>query len=135
MLDHVTLGVKDVSNAGTFYDDVLGTLGYQRLFEEDIYAIGYGVDRPIFWVVDPLDDDERSSGPVFAKGTHVAFKAKTRDQVEEFHRKALARGGKCCGKPGLRTYHDDYYAAYIYDPEGHKIEAVCGNAPYNVEKV
>ena len=124
MLSHVTLGVHDVPGAGVFYDGLLAALGYIRLLGFDS-AIGYGAaddEHPAFWVCLPFDGHPASVG----NGTHVAFVAPDRDSVDAFHRQALATGGSDEGGPGLRPhYHANYYAAYVRDPEGNKLQAVC----------
>lgn len=120
MLDHVSVGVTDVARARAFYDAVLGALGYKLLHGYDEGA-GYGADYPYFWIGKALD----GGTPVPSPGTHICFKAPTRAAVIAFHRTALAHGATDAGEPGLRPqYTDRYYAAFVYDPDGHKIEAV-----------
>lgn len=124
MIDHVSLGVNDLERSKAFYDAALRPLGLARVFDLP-FGCGYGPDkdRPGFWINHPYDKDKTAAaGP----GTHVAFAAADRPAVEAFHRAALAAGGRDNGGPGLRPeYHPDYYAAFVLDPDGHKVEAVC----------
>ena len=117
MLDHVTIGVSDAAKSQAFYDAALAPLGIQRLHEEAGYA-GYGVgDKPFFWI---------GAKSTVATGVHVAFAAASRDVVDRFHAAAVAAGGRDNGEPGLRPhYHPDYYGAFVLDPDGHNVEAVC----------
>ena len=131
MIDHLTLGSKSISTASSFYDSVLKTLGYFRVTEEyedelGLVAVGYGTkNKAIFWICLPLDELPEVEP---SNGTHIAFKAESREQVDDFYKKAIEKGAKDCGAPGLRPkYHKSYYATYLYDLDGHKIEAVCKN--------
>lgn len=120
MLHHLSLGVRDLAVAGAFYDAVLGALGYRRVFEDDT-AIGYGLidDQDLLCL--KLRDDASPPGA----GFHLAFAAGTTEAVGAFHRAALAHGGIDNGAAGLRPdYGDAYYAAFVIDPDGHRIEAV-----------
>ncbi len=120
-LAHVSVGTNDFPRAKAFYDAVLGTLQIRCL--EDIEdGSGYGRDRPEFWVGFPFDGGDASCG----NGVHVCFQAHSVEQVQAFHAKALELGGQDQGKPGLRReYGDNYYAAFVRDLDGNKIEAVC----------
>ena len=127
MFSHITLGVDDLYSATRFYDAVMSVLGYQRHSNGDTFA-GYGhPDNAILgtdslWVLKPLDGRPSSSG----NGTNVAFRAANRQQVDDFHQKALALGGTDEGKPGVRTeVHPNFYAGYVRDPFGNKLVAVC----------
>lgn len=124
MLDHVSLGVTDLARSRTFYDKALAPLGLGRWFDYE-GASGYGPSRenPVFWIGLPLDPGR----PVAAGGgTHVAFAAPDRRAVDAFFEAALAAGGWNDGPPGLRPiYHENYYGAFVLDPDGHKIEACC----------
>lgn len=125
MFSHVTVGTNDLLRAGAFYDSVLCTIGHTRSLEKDTF-IAYG-DRSgaRFFVMKPFDGDTATVG----NGTHAAFDAQTRAQVDAFHATALAAGGSDEGAPGLRPhYHADYYGAYVRDPDGNKIQAVCRKA-------
>lgn len=120
MISHVSLGTNDLARAVSFYDEILKTLGYHRLHSGADYA-AYGDKRPVFWLVKPLDDTRPASA---GNGTHVSFVAPEAGAVDSFHRTALAMGAKNAGEPGERPdYACGYYAAFIRDPDGHKIEA------------
>ncbi len=127
MFSHVTVGSNDMPRSRSFYDAVLGALGFSRLADYGDEAIGYGLkgrdeDRFPFWVLKPYDRGRATSG----NGWHVAFLAPDRPAVEAFHAAALSLGGKDEGQPGLRPdYHAHYYAAYVRDPDGNKLQAVC----------
>jgi catechol 2,3-dioxygenase-like lactoylglutathione lyase family enzyme len=123
MLDHITFSVADFDRASAFYDQALAPLGISRLVgvtaEQSGGAAfaGYGDTRPFFWI----GDGEASKGQL-----HVAFTATDRASVNAFHAAALAAGGRDNGAPGVRAhYHPDYYGAFVLDPEGRNIEAVC----------
>lgn len=126
MLDHISLGVADFDRSTAFYDRALAPLGLARLYTVPaeltggIASTGYGASRPFFWIAGP----KASPG-----GAHIAFRAETRAQVDAFHVAALAAGGRDNGPPGLRPhYHPDYYGAFVIDPDGYNIEAVCHGA-------
>ncbi|MBW9116044.1 VOC family protein [Rhizobium cauense] len=123
MLLYVTLGTNDIDQARRFYDVVLPLLGYrrQRYSEEEI---GYAADGDIrcrFWVVTPFNRRRASNG----NGAMVALVAERRADVDAFHAAALAAGGEDEGAPGLRPFHANFYAAYVRDPDGNKLSAVC----------
>ena len=122
MLDHVTIGVRDVGQSKQFYDRALAPLGISRLYAEGERAAGYGVGpRAFFWI---------GTREIPQTGAHVAFVAQDRATVRRFHEEAIAAGGKDNGKPGIRPhYHPDYYGAFVLDPDGHNIEAVCRRPP------
>lgn len=125
MLDHISLGVKDLKKAQAFYDAVLKPLGYKRVWDIEGGA-GYGPNarEPRFWLSEPEKGQAKS-----APGAHIAFVAANRARVRAFHDAALAAGGKDNGAPGLRpNYHPHYYGAFIIDPDGNRIEAVCHKA-------
>ena len=121
MLHHVSIGVQDVATAKRFYDAAMKPLGYGCLSEAGGW-IGYGREEAAFWLV-------KSEQPVAANdksGLHFCFLAPSRKAVEEFHSSALAAGGRDNGRPGLRPdYGDGYYAAFVIDPDGYRIEAYC----------
>lgn len=120
-LHHISFGVADLAQAGRFYDAALGALGLRRVFEDDD-AIGYGVHDGEDLLCLKLRPDAGAPGP----GFHLAFHAATRPAVQAFHAAALAHGGRDNGPPGLRPdYGEHYYAAFVIDPAGHAIEAVC----------
>ena len=118
MIDHVSITVGDFAKALAFYDAALAPLGVQRLVTRPDHA-GYGEPgRPMFWVNHIVE-------PAAANRGHIAFVAADRGAVDAFHRAALTAGGRDNGAPGVRDYHPAYYAAFVIDPEGHRIEAVC----------
>lgn len=120
MIHHISLGTNDVGRARAFYDPVLAVIGF-RLIRQDEDAVHYGTGEILFSLVAPVDGRPASPG----NGVHVAFAAGDRAMVQEFHRTALAHGGSEDGAPGLRPeYNANYYAAFIRDPDGNKIEAV-----------
>ncbi|WP_196259340.1 VOC family protein [Pelagibacterium limicola] len=120
MIDHFGLSVADYETSKAFYDKVLPVLGYTRLAEFEIprgKIAGYGDGKPDFWI----EAGGRCSGKL-----HIAFAAKSRADVDAFHAAALAAGGRDNGAPGVREiYHPHYYGAFVFDPDGHNIEAVC----------
>jgi catechol 2,3-dioxygenase-like lactoylglutathione lyase family enzyme len=125
MIDHVGFSVADYETSKTFYLKALAPLGYGLIMEvpaeqteAGFAAAGFGVDRkPDFWIA----GEGKLPRPV-----HVAIVVKHRATVDAFHRAGLAAGGKDNGAPGLRPhYHPNYYAAFVLDPDGHNIEAVC----------
>ena len=116
MLDHVSLKVSDYERAESFYDQALAPLGVRRLFNFGASA-GYGDHRPFFWI---------GADGARAGYAHVAFVAADRAAVDAFHRAAMLAGGRDNGAPGVRPhYHPTYYGAFVLDPDGHNIEAVC----------
>ena len=122
MFGHVTIGSNDLDRSGAFYDTVLATLGHRRGLERDGF-ISYGDGSGSrFFVMRPFVGQPASVG----NGTHVAFIAPSRAAVDAFHAAALGAGGSDEGAPGLRPhYHADYYGAYVRDPDGNKLQAVC----------
>ena len=120
MIHHISLGVRDLSLSGAFYDAALGALGLRRVFE-DATAVGYGVADGEDLLCLKLRADAAPPGP----GFHLAFAAPSRAAVDAFHRAALRVGGSDNGAPGLRPeYEENYYAAFLIDPDGHRLEAV-----------
>jgi len=118
MLDHVTISVSNIAQAIAFYDRALAPLGVERLYAEGTSAFGYGAEKKAFFWIGLRDTVQT--------GAHIAFAAKDRGSVDAFHAAALAAGGRDNGAPGLRPhYHANYYGAFILDPDGHNIEAVC----------
>jgi catechol 2,3-dioxygenase-like lactoylglutathione lyase family enzyme len=118
MLDHVTIGVSDIERSKMFYDQALRPLGIERLYAEGKTFASYGADRKAFFWIGLRETSQT--------GAHVAFTAQDRETVEQFYQAALAAGGQDNGPPGLRPhYHENYYGAFILDPDGHNIEAVC----------
>jgi len=122
MLDHVSIGVRDIAKARRFYDAALKPLGYTCLSAGEA-SLGYGKDAPALWISatqHPVPADDRS-------GLHFCFRAPSRAAVDAFHAAALKAGGRDNGKPGLRKdYSPTYYAAFAVDPEGYRVEAYFG---------
>ncbi len=122
MIDHVSIGVADLARTKRFYDAALTPLGY-RCLHDSAGGLGYGDDAVALWIgvtAHPVPPDERSN-------LHFCFAAPSRDSVDAFHRAALAAGGRDNGAPGLReTYDPTYYAAFVVDPDGYRIEAYHG---------
>jgi catechol 2,3-dioxygenase-like lactoylglutathione lyase family enzyme len=117
MFDHVGLEVADVEASKAFYDRALEPLGASVIMDWEGKAFGYGIlGKPVFWIYE--------RGEVGAP-VHVAFAAPDRGTVDEFHRAALEAGGRDNGEPGLRPYHEHYYGAFVRDPDGNNVEAVC----------
>ena len=124
MIDHTGLQVTNPQISRRFYDSALAPLGYSALIEVPkeytggAVVIGYGAaPKADFWVAEGKPNDPK---------LHIAFRAESRAQVDEFYRAALEAGGTDNGAPGLRPhYHKDYYGAFVLDPDGHNIEAVC----------
>lgn len=123
MLLYATVGTNDLERAGRFYDAVLPLLGYRRQREAP-GEIGYGADEDVrcrFWAVEPFNREPAT----FGNGVTIALVAPTRAAVAAFHVAALAAGGTDEGAPGLRPFHASFYAAFIRDPDGNKLAAVC----------
>jgi catechol 2,3-dioxygenase-like lactoylglutathione lyase family enzyme len=129
MLDHVSLTVADLERAERFYDAIFAALGVPKVGSDHADAwVGYGERSD-------AEHPERSyfsvrlgPGPNDAPRRHYCFKAATRAAVEAFWHAGLAHGGIDLGAPGLRHYHASYYAAFLCDPDGNRIEAVCHRA-------
>jgi catechol 2,3-dioxygenase-like lactoylglutathione lyase family enzyme len=120
VISHVSLGTNDYPRAKAFYDAVLATLRIRCVMDFEGGA-GYGRKFPEFWIQPPLDGARASAG----NGVHVAFLANTINEVNAFHAKALELGGKDEGAPGYRPdYTPEYYAAFVRDLDGNKIEAM-----------
>jgi len=118
LLSHVSLGVDDLEVAGRFYDAVLGAIGGARLYTMD-EALAWGRQWPEFWVGLPIDGKPAGVG----NGTHVAFMCSGPDQVRAAYAAGLTVGGSGDGEPGPRTeYGERYYAAFLRDPFGNKVE-------------
>jgi catechol 2,3-dioxygenase-like lactoylglutathione lyase family enzyme len=124
MIDHTGVNVSDPAKSRPFYEKALSPLGYTVLMEVPkqftggLVVLGLGVaPKPDFWVAQGKPSEPR---------LHIAFRADNRKIVDEFYRAAIAAGGRDNGPPGLRPhYHEHYYGAFVLDPDGHNIEAVC----------
>jgi catechol 2,3-dioxygenase-like lactoylglutathione lyase family enzyme len=126
MLHHLSLAVADLSRSGAFYDAVMSALGYVRVWS-DKTAIGYGTPGGGDKFAIKLRSDMAS---VPGEGFHVAFAALSRDAVTAFYQAALADGGRDNGGAGYHSeYGENYFAAYVFDPDGYRIEAVINKAP------
>ena len=121
MIDHTGVGVTDIAKSKAFYRAALAPLGYEVVMEWEQGA-GFGVPpKPDFWI---------GEGTPNPPPIHVAFRAESRQQVDAFFAAALAAAGRDNGAPGLRPhYHAHYYGAFVLDPDGHNIEAVCHLPP------
>ncbi|KOR21950.1 VOC family protein [Burkholderia cenocepacia] len=125
LLDHVSIGVPDIDQARPFYDAVMAALGATKVYDRP-NALGYGErcsasDPESTFLAVYLDPAE-----VGTSKRHWCFKAASREQVQAFFDAGLATGGQSDGEPGLRPqYHGDYYAAFLIDPAGNRVEAVC----------
>ena len=122
MLNHISIGVRDIARTSKFYDAALKPLGYTAL-SASASSLGYGKDAVVLLISStdaPVEADEKS-------GLHFCFDAPTRRSVAVFHAAALGAGGKDNGEPGLRAdYGPNYYAAFVVDPDGYRLEAYCG---------
>ncbi|WP_078120661.1 VOC family protein [Thiosocius teredinicola] len=120
IIDHIGFAISDKSTSDTFYAKALAPLGIVKIAEVEGW-VGYGRSgKPEFW----FGEHEQPHNPM-----HIAFLADTRDQVDAFYAAALDAGGKDNGPPGIRAiYHPNYYGAFVIDPDGHNIEAVCHTA-------
>ncbi|PZR78603.1 MAG: VOC family protein [Stutzerimonas stutzeri] len=134
MIDHLNIGVSDAARSKAFYEAALAPLGLKLLHtfspenaeqggeQQKTQGTIHGFGRqykPLFWIV---------GNARVGEATHFAFKARTRAEVDAFYTAALKAGGTDNGAPGIRRYHENYYAAFVHDPDGINIEAVC-NSP------
>jgi catechol 2,3-dioxygenase-like lactoylglutathione lyase family enzyme len=118
LLDHIGVAMSDLDAARRFYDAALGALGFSVVMEY-APAFAYGVaGRPTFW----LEPEGRYGS---GKPMHIAFHAASRAHVDAFHAAGLEAGGRDNGAPGPRPYHEHYYGAFLLDPDGNNVEAVC----------
>ncbi|MDQ0319733.1 catechol 2,3-dioxygenase-like lactoylglutathione lyase family enzyme [Pararhizobium capsulatum DSM 1112] len=123
MIDHTGIAVADFDKAKNFYDATMGALGASLMmtvpkeYTGGLNVVGYGRDHPSYWL-----REGGEPGP----GRHIAFTASNRAMVDAFYAAAMAAGGRDNGAPGLRPhYHLNYYGAFVFDPDGNNIEAVC----------
>lgn len=116
-MDHVSVPVEDFGRSKRFYEEALSPLGYEMLMQPAVSVAGFGREgKPDFWIV---------RGAV-GSAVHVAFTSPDRATVDAFHTAAVTAGGRDNGSPGLRPeYHPTYYGAFVLDPDGNNIEAVC----------
>ena len=124
MIDHLGINVADFDASKAFYDQAMAPLGASLIYMVPLEYTGgakvggYGRERPVFWL--------QASNHEPRTHQHVAFTARSRAEVDAFHAAALAAGGKDNGGPGLRPhYHANYYGAFVFDPDGNNVEAVC----------
>jgi catechol 2,3-dioxygenase-like lactoylglutathione lyase family enzyme len=123
MLDHLSIQCSDLDASALFYDSVLEPLGGRRLMDFGA-AIGYGTDFPDFWL------GPQTTGNGFRE-SHIAFRASSREAVQAFFDAAVAAGAEVLHEPRVRPeYHESYYGAFVRDPDGNNVEAVC-HAPTN----
>jgi catechol 2,3-dioxygenase-like lactoylglutathione lyase family enzyme len=120
MIDHISLNVRDTRKSRKFFEKALAPLGYEVVYTYP-GGVGFGVaGKPDFWI---------RKGKPTPGGSHVAFQTPARAKVDAFHAAALKVGGKDNGEPGIRAhYTPTYYAAFVFDPDGNNIEAVCHKA-------
>ena len=120
MLDHLGISDSDYEKSKRFFQQALAPLGYEVVMEFGGEAVGLGAGgKPDFWIA--KGEPDAKSGPA-----HICFAAQSRAIVDAFHKAALAAGGKDNGAPGLRPqYHATYYGAFVFDPDGNNVEAVC----------
>ncbi len=129
MIDHLGITVADFARARAFYDAAFAPLGASLVYmvppehTGGVKVGGYGRDgKPVYWLTE--------GKPPAGCHQHIAFTARNRAEVDAFYEAAMAAGGRDNGKPGLRPhYHPDYYGAFVFDPDGNNIEAVCHDAP------
>jgi catechol 2,3-dioxygenase-like lactoylglutathione lyase family enzyme len=119
MIDHLGIQAADMSTAAAFYDSVLGVLGHRRVMDFG-EAIGYGTEQPVFWL------SGRPGGAAADHEAHIAFAAPDRASVDRFFAAATASGAEILHEPRLwPEYHETYYGAFVRDPDGNNVEAVC----------
>ena len=120
MFDHLGYEVADLKKSAAFFERALAPLGHKKLVEWPEYGVvGFGTNRPQFWLA-------KGAPHIQPDEVHICFSASSRKQVDEFYAAAIAAGGKDNGRPGLRPeYHESYYGAFVFDPDGFNIEAAC----------
>jgi len=126
MIDHLGINCSDLERSAAFYDAVLGVLGHRRLLDYDV-ALGYGSTKPDFWI-GRRPETGPASGP--NREIHVAFSAESADAVRAFFEAAVAQGAEVLHEPRhFPEYHDHYFGAFVRDPDGNNVEAVCHTVP------
>lgn len=127
MIDHLGINCTDLAASAAFYDKVLGVLGFSRIMDFEV-ALGYGVDKPDFWIGTQPPGEGPSSGP--NREVHVAFAASSADDVRAFFDAAVSLGAEVLHEPRhFPEYHDHYFGAFVRDPDGNNVEAVCHSVP------
>lgn len=123
VISHITLGTNNMDRSRVFYDGVMQVLGFQKLDKPPGKPLAYEKNGiPTLYIYVPEDGRPATWG----NGTHIAFIADTKEAVERFHQTGLQLGGSCAGKPCPRPhYGENYYASYVRDPDGNKLQAVC----------
>ncbi|EAR07471.1 VOC family protein [Reinekea blandensis] len=120
IMNHLSIGTNDVERALSFYDQVLGTLGASRQIDMPGIGAAFGKLYPEFWVQKPHNEGEAG----VANGVHFAFNAESKAAVDAFYQAAMKAGAVSDGEPGPRPHYGAaYYGCFVYDPDGHKIEA------------
>lgn len=121
IIDHLSVGVPNIEQAGSFYQEVMSSLGCTCLAKSEYFA-AYGKDNIQFLLMVPTDGEAATVG----NGTHICFVASEQSAVDKFHQVALENGGSCEGKPGLRPEYPipDVYTTFVRDPYGNKLEAI-----------
>ena len=126
MMDHLGINCSDLDRSAAFYDAVLGALGHRRLLDYEV-AIGYGTAKPDFWI-GRQPDSGPASGP--NREIHVAFSAGSESDVRAFFDTAVSLGAEVLHEPRhFPEYHDHYFGAFVRDPDGNNVEAVCHTVP------
>jgi catechol 2,3-dioxygenase-like lactoylglutathione lyase family enzyme len=128
MLDHVSITVSDIATAERFYDAIMKALDVVKVGRRDDW-LGYGERAGAAYPERVYLTIHKEARPKDAFGRHWCFKAKSRAQADAFWHAGIAAGGKDEGRPGLRDYHASYYGAFLCDPDGNRVEAVCHLAP------
>jgi len=128
-LDHIGINVSDYARSKSFYEKALGPLGITAVMEFG-KACGFGrAGKPDFWIGEGATSFQKPEHLKVITPIHVCFVARSRTEVDAFHKAALAAGGKDNGGPGIRAeYHPSYYGAFVLDPDGHNVEAVIHSA-------
>ncbi len=127
IIDHIVITVANFERSRAFYEAALAPLGI-RLVKSWGQGGGFGAlntNKPDFWIGEGAMDFVTEEQAKVNTPIHVAFAADTREAVDAFHAAAIAAGGRDHGKPGKRDYHPNYYGAFVLDPDGHNVEAVC----------